>query len=44
MSKRNSNNNRSDSKNPNNSAYSASINNRANQLNPNNFRYQGKKD
>ena len=34
--------NRSDSLNPNNDAYDASLDNRSNQLNPNNERYQGK--
>jgi len=35
---------RANSKNPNNPAYEASINNRLNQLNPNNPRHQGKKN
>jgi hypothetical protein len=39
---RSPNDNRSDSKNPNNPAYKASIDNRANQMNPINPRSQGK--
>lgn len=35
---------RSDSKNPNNPAYEASEENRADQLNPNNPEYKGEKD
>ena len=40
---RTSNDDRSDSLNPNNPAYNAAMENRANQLNPTNERYQGKK-
>ena len=38
---RNSNDDRSDSLNPNNDAYSDSMDNHANQLNPNNEEYRG---
>jgi hypothetical protein len=40
---RSANDDRSDSKNPNNPASKAGQDNRSNQLNPNNPRYQGKK-
>ena len=39
-----SNNQRSDSRNPNNTAYRASVDNRANQLNPNNREYKEDSD
>lgn len=39
---RTSNDDRSDSLNPNNDAYQASLDNRSMQLNPENWRYQGK--
>jgi len=41
---RSSNDDRSDSKNPNNPSYHASVDNRADQLNPNNERHQGSDD
>ncbi len=41
---RDPNDDRSDSMNPNNDAYWASLDNHANQLNPNNERYQGADD
>ena len=45
MSKKSSpNDNRSDSKNPNNESHKASQDNRSDQLNPNNERYQGKEN
>lgn len=37
---RSSNDDRSDSKNPNNSAYQSAVDNRSNQLNPNNPEYE----
>ena len=40
---RTSNDDRSDSKNPNNPAYPASVDNRSDQLNPNNPEYKGEK-
>jgi hypothetical protein len=41
---RTSNDDRSDSLNPNNDAYSDSLDNHSNQLNPNNPEYQGEQD
>ena len=41
MGKKSSNDDRSDSLNPNNLAYQASTDNRADQLNPNNSEYEG---
>ena len=41
---RSSNDERSDSMNPNNPAHQASVDNRSDQLNPNNERYEGEED
>ncbi|MBA7672785.1 hypothetical protein ES703_80972 [subsurface metagenome] len=41
---RSSNDNRSNSKNPNNPAYKASVENRSNQLNPNNPEYKDEEE
>jgi len=44
VSKRTSNDDRSDSMNPNNPAYQETMDNHADQLNPNNERYQDEKE